>query len=387
MCVIMHGVKVNFLKAELEQAMKTNSEGFALLDVDANSITRSLDTKQIIAAFDSIPDNHHIVFHARIKTQGSATVANCHGWEKDGVYFFHNGILRDVPSKIDSLEEYKDASDSRIFFELYFMPIYHSQHDTFNEIVNGFVDMIRGASEYNRMIFVDKDKTIHSFGGFTEDHGIYASNSSYKVFAAEPVVTGGYWNVPSENACGVHVPTQSSFDDMEDEGYDETWRDTPPVYHYQGYKKSAKRRLLTFPKKDAFFTGDLSFPWFTEDMFNAIDDTVSEIIRNKKKINSLISTLQKNRVLSSMLTFNKKESLYGVPKAVLDVRTAKGLAKVLRSLEDLSVIFCNNLEESPYKYLANQLESVILFGTQKAKKPVEAKKEIICGTNHHVLPA
>ena len=163
MCVILHGLNKNFLKEELDQAMKANSEGFALLDVDSKSITRTLDKKQLLSAFDLIPEDHQIVFHARIKTQGSATVDNCHGWEKDGMYFFHNGVLRSIPEKLSD-ERYKDASDSRIFFELYFMPVYHSQNNSFNDVVNGFIDLIRGSGVYNLMIFVYEKGILHSFG-------------------------------------------------------------------------------------------------------------------------------------------------------------------------------------------------------------------------------
>lgn len=380
MCVILHGLKKSFLQPELEQAMTRNSDGFSLLDINTKTITRTLDKALLLTAFSAIPDDHYIIFHARIKTQGSATVDNCHGWEKDGVYFFHNGILKDVPSKIDDVTEYKDASDSKIFFELFFMPVFHSQNDTFNSVVNGFVDMVRGVGEYNRMIFVDKAGTIHSYGGFTEDHGIFASNTSYKI--------------PKEiNAlcCGVHVYTKSDYDDDEyDTGYSYGsgfyggWK--APSYGYQASEE--KKKMISFPDKQPLDLGTVSFPWFTHNTFNTVYSTALKIIRNKKKIDSLISIVRKNNVPASAVIFHEKQSLYGMPEAQLDIIIAKRLVKVFQAMDDLTTIFCKNLESSPYRFLSNQLETSIRVRELDVKSHIiKERKEVYHGANHHVLPA
>ena len=126
MCVIVLKFKgADFpSKNVIKACMKANPDGYAAAwNQDGRLQTfRTMDEAAMLAKYDEIrrldPKTTGLVFHARIATHGSKTLANCHCWTNDDgtLAFAHNGVLSNIGNR-------DDMTDSETFFRDYFLPV------------------------------------------------------------------------------------------------------------------------------------------------------------------------------------------------------------------------------------------------------------------------
>lgn len=102
MCTI---ITVDRYSKELEERVRydanSNGDGWSLLMIDKtgnHSMIRTLDLKVVMANL-LLGSWSRIFLHSRLATQGRSRVQNCHGWSADGVFYFHNGTIRDTDSR------------------------------------------------------------------------------------------------------------------------------------------------------------------------------------------------------------------------------------------------------------------------------------------------
>ena len=111
-------------KKVITACMKENPHGFAAAwNHNGRLMTfRTMDEAEMIAKYDEIrrldPAATALVFHARIATHGSKTLANCHCWTNDDgtLAFAHNGVL-------DNIQVCGDMTDSETFFRDIYLPV------------------------------------------------------------------------------------------------------------------------------------------------------------------------------------------------------------------------------------------------------------------------
>lgn len=73
----------------------SNPDGFALLMIQANGkplFVQSLDIEPIVSLVE-YSEFSRVFIHTRYATQGKSALQNCHGWNANGTYVFHNGSI------------------------------------------------------------------------------------------------------------------------------------------------------------------------------------------------------------------------------------------------------------------------------------------------------
>jgi predicted glutamine amidotransferase len=108
------------------------------------------------------------MIHCRLATHGSICEANCHPFERDGVFFAHNGIL--------NIEPIGDKTDSETAFVKYIYPVvkrYGLQSDETKNLVSSLI----GSSKF--CIFDTDNMTIRLFGAYEKMGGVYYSNTRF----------------------------------------------------------------------------------------------------------------------------------------------------------------------------------------------------------------
>lgn len=104
MCTLMTIDKSLYTKKvikRIEKDMEWNPHGYSLLtitDKGVASIVRTMDPNLIFAVLDR-GDWQRMFLHCRMATQGAKELENTHGWENAGVFYMHNGCLRDPMSR------------------------------------------------------------------------------------------------------------------------------------------------------------------------------------------------------------------------------------------------------------------------------------------------
>jgi hypothetical protein len=81
----------------IRQDSTYNRDGFSLLTVGKlgePALLRTMDVNDVISAIEYLPWERFFV-HCRAATQGTVLLENTHAWEAAGVFYMHNGILRD----------------------------------------------------------------------------------------------------------------------------------------------------------------------------------------------------------------------------------------------------------------------------------------------------
>lgn len=164
MCIIAAGFRREITESHIRTSMSKNRDGAFILVRPPGVRPRLVTTKSflvddILKVFNEADPDAMILFHARIATHGTVNLQNIHGWEEDGVYFCHNGVL--------SYKNRGDMTDSETFFRDMFMPIFRANKFEFNEKVDHAVSAVIGTS---RFAFFHRDK-IMTFGSFIKDEG------------------------------------------------------------------------------------------------------------------------------------------------------------------------------------------------------------------------
>lgn len=232
MCIIAVGTRQTITEAHIRASMAKNKDGaFILIRPPGKkpplALEKSFLVEDILRTYNEAPPDSLIMFHARIATHGTVNVKNIHGWEEDGVYFCHNGVL--------SIKNRDDMTDSETFFRDLFMPVFRANKFIFNEKVENAVNAVIGTS---RFAFYYKD-TISMYGTYIEEGGASFSNDGYKERA--PYVYKPY--IPK----GTRYKFNRDFDvpGMDDPSY---WYEDPCLR-----AKPPGEKEVTTDEWDAFF--------------------------------------------------------------------------------------------------------------------------------------
>lgn len=166
MCVIVLKFKgADFpSKQVISACMKENPHGFAAAwNQDGTLHTfRTMDSAEMLAKYDEIrhldPASTGLVFHARIATHGSKTLANCHCWtdEAGTLAFAHNGVLNNVGNR-------GDLTDSETFFRDIFLPV---RDNAGMELALKVSSAIIGQSKF---AFINAEGVIVPMGAYSKD--------------------------------------------------------------------------------------------------------------------------------------------------------------------------------------------------------------------------
>lgn len=197
MCVLIAAKRKKFVKrAEIVEAMRTNSSGFAMMAVrpdNSRDSIRTLSDKELLDFFDNkVKDDDAIAFHARIPSRGEKSLANVHGWMIEGVWTGHNMTI----STLDEVmrEDKWNGTDSEYFFRNIFGPLYKGFGDAafkdgkFHPYIDRIIRCFMGSS--NKFLFVLPDGTFVRYGSWVSEPdrkengeiAFWASNTTYKVY-------------------------------------------------------------------------------------------------------------------------------------------------------------------------------------------------------------
>lgn len=225
MCVLIAAKRKKFVKrAEIVEAMRMNSSGFAMMAVrpdNSRDSIRTLSDKELLDFFDNkVKDDDAIAFHARIPSRGEKSLENVHGWMIEGVWTGHNMTI----STLDEVmrEDKWDRTDSEYFFRNIFGPLYKGLGDAafkdgkFHPYLDRIIRCFMGSS--NKFLFVLPDGTFVRYGTWVcesdrKENGeiaFWASNSTYKVYERS-------WPAASDKS------TRSAYR-SDERGYLEYWK-------------------------------------------------------------------------------------------------------------------------------------------------------------------
>lgn len=160
---------------EIRNSANANPDGFGIafvLDTPQINVYKTFNVSEIIEINNSLPDDAAVLYHFRIATHGSVSLANCHPFldEKLGVAFAHNGIL--------SVKSHEDMTDSETAFRYLLSPHLRDNMDILqNDDLDIAVESIIGTSKF---AFINESGDVKTYGQFIIDDGLLFSNSSYQ---------------------------------------------------------------------------------------------------------------------------------------------------------------------------------------------------------------
>ena len=158
--------------ATIRAALTTNPHGSAIVWVKNGKLEtfKTLNTEEMVnyykANFEALK-KAPFVFHARIATNGSKKIENCHGWKtlNGHAAFFHNGIL-DIKSR-------GDMTDSETFLRDIYEPLaLHSGHKSAVKAINAII----GGSKF---AFIGDTGEIKLYGHYFNINGVMYSNLNH----------------------------------------------------------------------------------------------------------------------------------------------------------------------------------------------------------------
>ena len=177
MCVII--AKPTAAKAPavsvITAAIATNPHGSSIVWYNKEKgTTETYKTLKAEEMIDYYKDHYKqlneasFVFHARIATNGSRKLSNCHGWSTLGgnMAFFHNGIL--------NIESRGDMTDSETFLRDIYEPIAMTRG---HKAAEPAIKAIIGSSKF---AFIDVQGRIKLYGHYTERDGVMYSNLNHE---------------------------------------------------------------------------------------------------------------------------------------------------------------------------------------------------------------
>ncbi len=167
MCVIIvkpAGVKMpqnDIIKA----AYYTNPHGCGF--VSPSAFYKGLSFDSFKRNLKKVSDDEPCIIHFRLATHGSIKRANCHPFNRDDVWFAHNGIL--------NLKPQGDMTDSETAFQNIIYPVIEKYgYGSFQ--MDSIVASIIG---YSKFAFLQGDK-LKLYGDFIKyDDGCYYSNTRF----------------------------------------------------------------------------------------------------------------------------------------------------------------------------------------------------------------
>lgn len=100
MCTLLTVDRAAFSKkilARINMDARYNDDGFSLLTLGKHgepALLRTMSIDDVFSALDVLKWERFFL-HCRAATQGTIMLENTHGWDAAGVFYMHNGILRD----------------------------------------------------------------------------------------------------------------------------------------------------------------------------------------------------------------------------------------------------------------------------------------------------
>ena len=175
-------------KDSIEECIRSNPHGFGMAWNENGEVKvyKTMDPNEALDKYVELtstldPRTTAFIFHARIKTDGSIKLENCHPWVHNNLAFCHNGMLRNVACR-------DDLTDSETFFRDYFIPAWETAGLSF-----AFkVAQLAVKNTNNKFAFLDGNGKVFFVTGlngfvkedFNERPGfrgkIYFSNTSYR---------------------------------------------------------------------------------------------------------------------------------------------------------------------------------------------------------------
>lgn len=160
-----------------------DGHGWAIAHGDTLSFGRYLDAEEALTKFYTARKKNRgpAIFHSRIATHGSISIANTHPFFMGGSYktvVAHNGILTNaVPDKTDY------RSDTRLFAEDILPKHFYKLDKRSTQ-----TDLAKWAGRANKIVILTVDPAYQSYayiinsasGILDEDTGIWHSNADYK---------------------------------------------------------------------------------------------------------------------------------------------------------------------------------------------------------------
>ena len=186
-----------------------------MIEIEKGFMTwSSFETRleELKSKYDDFKDMNFVA-HFRIGTQGKNDEHTCHPFpisSKDKLLrkvrlttdmgFVHNGILSDYSNRS---YDYKTRtyttkqsllSDTQLFIK-HQLNSYKSLNRNFlkNKQVRDFIARYAGENA-SKFAFIDKGDTLYLFGNFTEDEGVYYSNSSYSYSGYSKYISSCSWD-------------------------------------------------------------------------------------------------------------------------------------------------------------------------------------------------
>lgn len=209
-----------------------------MIEIEKGFMTwSSFETRleELKSKYDNFEDMNFVA-HFRIGTQGKNDEHTCHPFpisSKDKLLrkvrlttdmgFVHNGILSDYSNRS---YDYKTRtyttkqtllSDTQLFIK-HQLNSYKSLNRNFlkNKQVRDFI--ARYASENSsKFAFIDKGDNLYLFGSFTEDEGVYYSNSSYNYSGYSRYVSNHHWDDTEDYVKSAKSDSESRLDKVEKE--------------------------------------------------------------------------------------------------------------------------------------------------------------------------
>ena len=249
MCIIVAKPKgVKMPKNEIfRNCFMNNDDGAGLMyanpktgmiEIEKGFMTwSSFETRleELKSKYDNFEDMNFVA-HFRIGTQGKNDEHTCHPFpisSKDKLLrkvrlttdmgFVHNGILSDYSNRS---YDYKTRtyttkqtllSDTQLFIK-HQLNSYKSLNRNFlkNKQVRDFI--ARYASENSsKFAFIDKGDNLYLFGSFTEDEGVYYSNSSYSYSGYSRYISNCSWDDTEDYVKSAKSDSESRIDKIEKE--------------------------------------------------------------------------------------------------------------------------------------------------------------------------
>ena len=189
MCIIVVKCKGSDFapKEVIARCMETNPHGFSIAWNSGGKVNtfRTMNPSEMLTRYEQLvaelnPAETAMLFHARIKSNGSIRIENTHCYTNadQSLAFCHNGILSNIKDR-------DDLTDSETFFRDFFLPAYEGISPTFAFKMSKA--MICHSN--NKFAFLNKDGEVTFVTGlnqFSKEQfpglrgKIYFSNGSWK---------------------------------------------------------------------------------------------------------------------------------------------------------------------------------------------------------------
>lgn len=151
-------------KKVLEACHIANPHGMGF--VSESEYYKTMSFAQFRKRLSKVSKDENCIIHFRLATHGSVGRKNCHPFQKNGIFFAHNGILPIAPDG--------DKTDSETAFLRHLYPVAEAFGIQSDEL-RYEVQKIIGGSKFAFM----RDGNVVTFGAFTNIQGVAYSNTRW----------------------------------------------------------------------------------------------------------------------------------------------------------------------------------------------------------------